>query len=46
VVTVAANFAEPDDLSDAMMDQLATLGPANGGMILPKAPQMIAGSAN
>ncbi|WP_416907044.1 MAG: D-alanyl-D-alanine carboxypeptidase family protein [Polymorphobacter sp.] len=46
MVTVAANFAEPDDLSDAMMDRLATLGPASGGLVLPKAPQMIANSAN
>jgi D-alanyl-D-alanine carboxypeptidase (penicillin-binding protein 5/6) len=38
MATVAANFAEPDDLSDAMMERLATLGPASGGFVVPSAP--------
>ncbi len=38
MATVAANFAEPDDLSDAMMERLATLGPASGGLVVPSAP--------
>lgn len=39
--TVAANFAEPDDLSDAAMDRLATLGPASGGLVMPSAPTRV-----
>ncbi len=31
--TVAANFAEPDDLSDSMMDRMATNGPAADGLV-------------
>jgi D-alanyl-D-alanine carboxypeptidase (penicillin-binding protein 5/6) len=36
--TVAANFAEPDDLPDFVLERLATLGPANDGLVLPSAP--------
>jgi D-alanyl-D-alanine carboxypeptidase (penicillin-binding protein 5/6) len=32
--TVAANFAEPDDLSDSVMDRLAANGPAADGLLL------------
>ncbi len=32
--TVAENFAEPDDLSDGVMDRLAAEGPAMGGTML------------
>ncbi len=32
--TVAANFAEPDDLSDAVMDRLAAQGPAADGLVM------------
>ena len=35
--TVAANFAEPDDLSDSVMDRLASEQPAADGLVL--APQ-------
>lgn len=34
MTTVAANFAEPDDLSDAVMDRLAGQGPAADGLVL------------
>lgn len=33
MTTVAANFAEPDDLSDAVMDRLASDEPAAGGLV-------------
>lgn len=36
--TVAANFAEPDDLSDAVMDSLASEAPAAGGLVLATPP--------
>ncbi len=32
--TVAANFAEPDDLSDSVMDRLASEAPAAGGLVM------------
>jgi D-alanyl-D-alanine carboxypeptidase len=32
--TVAANFAEPDDLSDSVMDRLASEQPAADGLVL------------
>jgi D-alanyl-D-alanine carboxypeptidase (penicillin-binding protein 5/6) len=32
--TVAANFAEPDDLSDAIMDRLASEAPAADGLVM------------
>lgn len=32
--TVAANFAEPDDLSDAMMDRLASEAPSADGLVM------------
>lgn len=32
--TVAANFAEPDDLSDAMMDRMASEAPSADGLVL------------
>ncbi|MBB6226252.1 D-alanyl-D-alanine carboxypeptidase [Polymorphobacter multimanifer] len=32
--TVAANFAEPDDLSDAVMERLAGEAPASDGLVL------------
>ncbi len=32
--TVAANFAEPDDLSDSVMDRLASEAPAADGLVL------------
>ncbi len=34
MTTVAANFAEPDDLSDAVMERLAEQGPAYDGVVL------------
>lgn len=34
LTTVAANFAEPDDLPDAVLERLATRGPAAGGLVL------------
>lgn len=34
LTTVAANFAEPDDLSDAVLERLATQGPAADGLVL------------
>jgi len=34
LTTVAANFAEPDDLPDAVLDRLATRGPAADGLVL------------
>ena len=37
LTTVAANFAEPDDLSDAVMDRLASDEPAADGLVLTKA---------
>ncbi len=37
--SVAANFAEPDDLSDAVMDRLETQGPAADGLVLNTATQ-------
>jgi D-alanyl-D-alanine carboxypeptidase len=33
--TVAANFAEPDDLSDSVMDRLASESPAADGLVAP-----------
>ncbi len=36
--TVAANFAEPDDLSDAIMDRLASEAPAAGGLVMNIGP--------
>lgn len=32
--TVAANFAEPDDLSDAMMDRMASEAPSADGLVM------------
>lgn len=37
MTTVAANFAEPDDLSDAVMDRLASDEPAADGLVLTNA---------
>jgi D-alanyl-D-alanine carboxypeptidase (penicillin-binding protein 5/6) len=34
LTTVAANFAEPDDLPDAVLERLATRGPAADGLVL------------
>ena len=34
LTTVAANFAEPDDLSDSVMDRLASEQPAADGLVL------------
>ena len=34
VTTVAANFAEPDDLSDVVMDRLASQGAAADGLVM------------
>lgn len=34
MTTVAANFAEPDDLSDAMLERLAGQGPAADGLVM------------
>jgi D-alanyl-D-alanine carboxypeptidase (penicillin-binding protein 5/6) len=39
MTTVAANFAEPDDLSDAVMDRLASEEPAADGLVLTGTPQ-------
>jgi D-alanyl-D-alanine carboxypeptidase len=36
--TVAANFAEPDDLSDSVMDRLASEAPAADGLVMNLAP--------
>jgi D-alanyl-D-alanine carboxypeptidase (penicillin-binding protein 5/6) len=36
--TVAANFAEPDDLSDAIMDRLASEAPAADGLVMTAPP--------
>ncbi len=36
--TVAANFAEPDDLSDAVMDRLASEAPAADGLVMMAPP--------
>ena len=38
--TVAANFAEPDDLSDSVMDRLASEAPAADGLVMNGAPVM------
>ena len=32
--TVAANFAEPDDLSDAMMDRMASEATSADGLVM------------
>ena len=37
--TVAANFAEPDDLSDSVMDRLASEQPAADGLVLAPVPK-------
>ncbi len=37
-ITVAANFAEPDDLSDSVMDRLVANGPAGDGLALNGPP--------
>jgi D-alanyl-D-alanine carboxypeptidase (penicillin-binding protein 5/6) len=37
--TVATNFAEPDDLSDSVMDRLASELPAADGLVAPPAPR-------
>jgi D-alanyl-D-alanine carboxypeptidase len=37
-ITVAANFAEPDDLSDAMMDRLASEAPSADGLVMTAPP--------
>ena len=34
MTTVAANFSEPDDLPDAVLDRLANRGPAADGLVL------------
>ncbi len=39
--TVANNFAEPDDLSDNVMDRLASEQPAADGLVATPAPQPI-----
>lgn len=39
--TVANNFAEPDDLSDRVMDRLASEQPATDGLVATPAPQPI-----
>ncbi len=36
--TVAQNFAEPDDLSDAVMDRLASEAPSADGLVLASPP--------
>jgi D-alanyl-D-alanine carboxypeptidase len=36
--TVAANFAEPDDLSDSVMDRLASEAPSADGLVLNSPP--------
>jgi D-alanyl-D-alanine carboxypeptidase (penicillin-binding protein 5/6) len=36
--TVAANFAEPDDLSDSVMDRLTSESPAADGLVAPPRP--------
>ena len=38
--TVAANFAEPDDLPDSVMDRLASEQPAAGGLVMAAPPRM------
>lgn len=38
LTTVAANFAEPDDLSDAILDRLASQGPAADGLVMSSTP--------
>jgi D-alanyl-D-alanine carboxypeptidase (penicillin-binding protein 5/6) len=38
--TVAANFAEPDDLSDSVMDRLASEQPAADGLVMAPSPRM------
>ncbi len=42
MTTVAANFAEPDDLSDAVMDRLASDEPAAGGLVQTRASGLAA----
>ena len=37
--TVATNFAEPDDLSDSVMDRLASEQPAADGLVATSAPR-------
>ncbi|MEY2884051.1 MAG: hypothetical protein RL490_1775 [Pseudomonadota bacterium] len=37
--TVAANFAEPDDLSDSVMDRLASEAPAADGLVMAGSPR-------
>ena len=39
--TVAENFAEPDDLSDAVMDRLASEAPSADGLVLAAPPTAI-----
>jgi D-alanyl-D-alanine carboxypeptidase (penicillin-binding protein 5/6) len=34
MTTVAANFSEPDDLPDAVLERLANRGPAADGLVL------------
>ena len=34
MTTVAANFSEPDDLSDAVLERLASQGPAADGLVM------------
>ncbi len=38
VTTVAQNFAEPDDLSDAVLDRLASEAPAADGLVMSAPP--------
>ena len=44
--TVAANFAEPDDLSDAMMDRIASESPSADGLVLSTPTRNPAGTRN
>ncbi|GGE10146.1 hypothetical protein GCM10011529_15630 [Polymorphobacter glacialis] len=39
--TVAANFAEPDDLSDSVMDRLASEGPSADGLVMTGGPMPV-----
>nr|WP_310522469.1 D-alanyl-D-alanine carboxypeptidase family protein [Polymorphobacter sp.] len=43
--TVAANFAEPDDLSDSVMDRLASEAPSADGLVMNAPPVMPASSS-
>jgi D-alanyl-D-alanine carboxypeptidase len=45
MTTVAANFAEPDDLSDAVMDRLASEDPSEGGLVLTGGTRAVGAAA-